>query len=208
MAQRRLCQANGRLGFGTALRVTKYGRACPSGRYDDRMKKTDSKAADVDFLTERCVQAERRISVDSAAVITKWSRRTWWRRIADGDATRLADDSKGRAMLSFAEVQAQIYVPMNPEDVACLVRADAGDAEAQNDIGQLFLNAGQPEAGVYWLQLATKQDHADAMQCLGRCYVSGDGVPKDANIGIMWIAKAAAYGHAIAQAQMNKLQHR
>jgi uncharacterized protein len=172
------------------------------------MKKTDFKAADADFSTKHRAQAERRISVDSAVVVTKWSRRTWWRRIADGDATRLDDDSKGRAMLSFAEVQAQIYVPMNPEDLACLVRADAGDAEAQNDIGQLFLNAGQPEAGVYWLQLATKQDHADAMQCLGSCYVSGDGVPKDANIGIMWIAKAAAHGHVIAQAQINKFQYR
>jgi uncharacterized protein len=172
------------------------------------MKKTDSKAADVDFSPERGVQEERSISVDSAVVITKWSRRTWWRRIADGEATRLADDSKGRAMLSFAEVQAQIYVPMNPEDLTCLIRADAGDADAQSDIGQLFLNAGKPEAGVYWLQLATKQDHADAMQCLGRCYVSGDGVPKDTNMGIMWIAKAAAHGHAIAQAQMTSLQRR
>ena len=197
-----------RLGFGAALRVPKYRREVPSGRYDDRMKKTGFKAADADLLTERGVQAERSISVDSAVVITKWSRRTWWRRITDGDATRVADDSKGRAMLSFAEVQAQIYVPLNPEDIACLIRADAGNAEAQNDIGQLFMNAGQPEAGVYWLQLATKQDYADAMQCLGHCYVSGDGVPKDANLGIMWIAKAAAHGHAIAQVQMNNLQHR
>ena len=85
------------------------------------------------------------------------------------------------------------------------MRADSGDAEAQNDIGQFFAIAGQPKAALYWLQLAAQQDHADAMQWLGRCYVGGDGVPMNVNLGFMWIAKAAAKGHVIAQAQVSGL---
>lgn len=43
------------------------------------------------------------------------------------------------------------------------------------------------------------------MQWLGHCYVNGKGVAKDANLGMMWIAKAAALGHVIAQGLMKTL---
>ena len=94
---------------------------------------------------------------------------------------------------------------MTPGDLAFVLRADAGDAEAQNDIGQLFSIAGKHEAALYWLQQATQQGNPDAMQWLGQCYLSGQGVPKDDNLGIMWIAKAASCGHVIAKTQMNAL---
>ena len=142
------------------------------------------------------------ISIAVSVVVTERSRRTWWRRIADGTVTRLADDARGRAMLNLAEVVPFICVPLDPVDLGFLVRADAGDADAQNDIGQLFSNAGKPKIALYWLEQAAHQGHADAMQWLGRCYIGGEGVPKNRNIGLMWIAKAAAHGHVIAQAQM------
>lgn len=116
--------------------------------------------------------------------------------------TRLTDDAKGRAMLSLAEVAPLICVPLDQSDLDFLVQADAGNADAQNDIGQLFSNAGKPTIALYWLEQAARQGHADAMQWLGRCYIGGEGVPKNKNIGLMWIAKAAAHGHVIAQAQM------
>ncbi|CDS47888.1 hypothetical protein [Polaromonas sp. CG9_12] len=94
---------------------------------------------------------------------------------------------------------------MTPEDLAFVLRADEGDAEAQTDIGQLFSIAGKYEAALYWLQQAAQQEHPDAMQWLGRCYLSGEGVPKDDNLGIMWIAKAASHGHVIAKFQMNSM---
>jgi TPR repeat protein len=43
------------------------------------------------------------------------------------------------------------------------------------------------------------------MQWLGHCYINGKGVQKDENLGVMWLAKAAALGHVIAQGQMNGL---
>ena len=97
---------------------------------------------------------------------------------------------------------------MDPVDLAFVLRADAGDADAQSDIGQLFSNAGKHKCALYWFQQAAQKGNSDAMQWLGRCYISGEGVPKDDNLGIMWIAKAAAHGHVIAQAQMSNFRSR
>ena len=146
------------------------------------------------------------ISVEAAIAITERSRSTWWRRIAKGEITRVADDARGRAMLLWSEVVPQICVPMEPVDLTFVLRADAGDAAAQNDIGQFFSIAGKYKIALYWLQQAAQQDHPDAMQWLGRCYISGDGVPKNDNLGIMWIAKAAAHDHVIAQTQIKGLR--
>ncbi len=146
------------------------------------------------------------ISVDTASVITKCSRRTWWRRIADGAVGRVADDARGRAMLSWADVAPQISPILNRNDLGRVLQADAGDADAQSDMGALFSNAGQHEAALYWLQQAAQQGNADAMQWLGGCYLCGQGVAPDENLGIMWIAKAASHGHLIAQAQMNAMR--
>jgi TPR repeat protein len=92
------------------------------------------------------------------------------------------------------------------EEVALLAQADAGDAEAQSDIGEMFMSSGRHEAGRYWLELAAEQGHANAMQCLARCYLSGQGAPKDENMAIRWLADAAARGHFIAREQMRALR--
>ena len=108
-------------------------------------------------------------------------------------------------MLSWNEVAPLICIPLTPEDVNFVLRADASDAEAQNDTGQIFSMCGKHEAALYWIQQAAQQGYPDAMQCLGRFYLRGEGVQKDENLGVMWIAKAASYGHVIAQAQMDAL---
>ena len=59
---------------------------------------------------------------------------------------------------------------------------------------------------MYWLELAAKQQLADAMQLLGRCYLEGNGLTKDENLAIMWIAKAASLGHSIALAQIQSIR--
>lgn len=145
------------------------------------------------------------ISLDTAAIVTERNKRTWRRRIDDGLATRL-DDAGGRTMVSIVDVAPLIPLEMTPEDLRYLTEADAGSAEAQDDMGQLFLAAGRHAIAIYWLDLAARQDYPNAMQCLGQCYAAGTGVPKDENLAIMWIAKAAAHGHLIAQAQMKGLQ--
>ena len=145
------------------------------------------------------------ISIDTASAITEISRRTWWRRISTGEVTRVTDDARGRAMLLWSEVEPHICVPIEPEDKQFILLADAGDVEAQDDIGQLFLMSEKYQAAIYWFQQAAQQNNPDAMQWLGHCYINGKGVPKDENLGMMWIANAAALGHVIAQGQMKGL---
>jgi hypothetical protein len=145
------------------------------------------------------------ISLDTTCVITETSKSTWRRRIAKGDFTRVSDDTRGRAMLLWSEVELHICIPIEPEDKQFILLADAGDAEAQDDIGQLFLMSEKHQAAFYWFQQAAQQNNPDAMQWLGHCYVNGKCVQNDENLGIMWIAKAAALGHVIAQGLMNGL---
>ena len=148
------------------------------------------------------------ISLDTVCAITEISKSTWRRRLAKGDFTRLADDARGRVMLLWSEVEPHICVAIEPEDKQFILLADAGNAEAQDDIGQLFLMSEKYQAAIYWFEQAAQQNNADAMQWLGHCYVNGKGVPKDENLGIMWLAKAAALGHVIAQGQMKGLINR
>ena len=108
-------------------------------------------------------------------------------------------------MLPWADVAQEIIVPMDAEELAMVLDADAGDAEAQNDLGQIFLHADKYKAALYWLRQAADKDNADAMHWLAHCYFNGKGVPQDNNLGTMWLAKAAAHGHVIAQAQMHGL---
>ena len=145
------------------------------------------------------------ISLDSAVMISNWSRRTWWRRITEGIVSRLADDDRGRTMLPWSAVQGLLAIPFNEADIAVLADADRGDAAAQNDIGQLLAIEGCNEASLYWIRQAVEQEYPDAMQWLGRAYAAGIGVPKNDNLAIMWIAKAAAKGHIIAAQQMRNL---
>jgi hypothetical protein len=144
------------------------------------------------------------ISIDAASVITGLSKRTWYRRVEEGVVARSGAGS--RIMIPISEVVPLIGVEMSPEDLDMLAAADAGNAEAQDDMGQLFLASGKLEAAIYWLEQAARQGYPNAMQCLGRCYLAGEGVPKDENLAIMWIAKAAAHGHVIAQGQMQALR--
>ena len=148
------------------------------------------------------------ISIDTASAITDLSRRTLWRRISAGEVTRVADDDRGRAMLLWADVAPYIGVPIAPDEQLLILQADAGNAEAQDDIGQFFLMAEKPLVAVFWFQQAVQQNNPDAMQWLGHCYINGKGVPRDENMGIMWNAKAAALGHVIAQGQIKALIER
>lgn len=146
-----------------------------------------------------------RISLESAIAISEHSKRTWWRRISSGTVARAGLDSRGRATVAIEDVLKYVTVPLSPEEVELLIRADGGDAASQNDAAQLFDETGLTDAALYWWRAAAEQGHPDAMQNLGFCYAAGKGVPKDNNLSVMWIAKSAAFGHPIAAEQMARL---
>lgn len=136
--------------------------------------------------------------------MSEHSKRTWWRRVSAKIVTRTGID-RGRTMVALDEALPFISADITEEDVQLIILADAGNADAQNDLGQLFDEFGKREIALYWWRASADQGHPDAMHHLGNCFVSGKGVTKDENIGIMWIAKAASFGHVLAGSQMNAL---
>ena len=145
------------------------------------------------------------VSIETAVALTGRSRSTWWRHMSEGKVTRVGDDARGRALLAWTDVAPEVTVPMDAEEVDLVFGADVGDADAQNNLGQVFLRADKCKAALYWLRQAADKDNADAMHWLAHCYFNGKGVPQDNNLGTMWLAKAAAHGHVIAHAQMHGL---
>lgn len=150
-----------------------------------------------------------KISLASAALLTNSSENTLRRRIADGLLTRTIEDGpNGRAMIQFDAIKADCCVPLREEDFECIAKADQGNAEAQNTLALLFLSHAMPKKAVYWLELAIKQKDTDAMHWLGRCYIEGNGVSKDENLGFMWLSRAAAEGHVISREMMQTFREK
>ena len=145
------------------------------------------------------------ISLITATIISTVSERTWWRRIEQGLVTRCEKKPGEQARLLLSDVLPVIPISVTSEDIECILRADAGDADAQNDVGQMFLAGDNPKTALYWFQKSADQGNADSMQWLSQCYARGEGVPLDENLSVMWLAKAASLGHVIAKSQMDGL---
>ncbi len=144
----------------------------------------------------------RAISLDMATIVTGVSRRTLWRRLDDGKISRQRNDARGRAMLTLDDIAPMLCIPIGLENYELLVGADRGDADAQNDLAQLFLEFDRPDIAAHWFQLAAGQQHADAMHNMSALYLKGIGVDKGKSQALMWLSKAAAHGHVIAKAQL------
>lgn len=87
-----------------------------------------------------------------------------------------------------------------PEERAAFVRiaAEGGVAEAQAVYGQMLLDgvgmAANHRAAVLWFDKAARQDHAMAINMMGRCYDLGWGVPVDKVRAAEWFKAAADRG--------------
>lgn len=148
------------------------------------------------------------VSLDASIVVTGLSKRTLWRRVSDGALQKAGEDARGRVLLYVDEVIRLMHAPLSMEDGLLLVKADAGDADAQADLAISFHERHEFDVAVYWWQLAAEQGHADAMQWLGRCHAAGEGVQKNETLAMMWISKAASSGHQIAAQQLTGLLQR
>lgn len=148
------------------------------------------------------------ITLETAERLTGLTRRTLWRRVAGNpEWKRNQDDALRTAQIAIEAIRTDlIAVPRDDDDLAVVEAADHGDPDGMNDTALLLLEAGEPAAALHWLQRAAKRGHADAMHWLGRCYVSGDGVPADRDQGIDWLRRSAAAGHVISQQQIDSLR--
>ena len=175
------------------------------------------------------------ISLHTAAILTGRSVRTWQRRIEEGLVPRLGSGVRAlvpfeAVQQSMEGVPGEAANAWSAQDVQTLVRADQGEALAQAQMGSQFallaLRGATPatppapghDAGRiahYFLERAAEQAQADAMHWLGLLYAAGLGPAGDASdadadtsnnaMALMWIAKAAAHGHAIARQQLAAL---
>ncbi len=143
-------------------------------------------------------------SLPATITLTDLSERTIWRRF--GKQVIKQPPTNNRALFPFSVIEPYLCVPVTNTDLPLLIQADSGDPAAQVAVALLFLIHDKPKHGAYWLELAAKRDHVDAMNLLGTCLIEGRGRRQDDNLGIMWIAKAAALGHSLSQRQMNELQ--
>jgi TPR repeat protein len=82
-----------------------------------------------------------------------------------------------------------------PEIDALRVRAEAGDAAAQYNLGVMYadgLGVPQDDAeAVRWFRLVADQGHAGAQRNLGLAYALSQGVPQDYAQAVSWYRKAA-----------------
>jgi TPR repeat protein len=146
------------------------------------------------------------VSLQTALTLTEWSERTMRRRLAEGILQTVKSAlTANKVLISLQDLQADTCIPLPDENLKLLLEADKGDADAQNDLALIFLAHGKYKSAVYWLEAAAKQNCADAMHLLGCCYLTGEGLVKDDNLAMIWIAKAASLEHSIACAQMKKL---
>ena len=100
-------------------------------------------------------------------------------------------------MIPSGVVQASAEMPqgLSASDQALFRRAQQGDAEAQSNLGFMYLiGRGVPEddaEAVKWYRKAAEQGYALAHCSLGYMHEVGDGVAKDATEAAKWYRKAA-----------------
>ena len=96
-------------------------------------------------------------------------------------------------------------------DIAALrKKAEAGDAEAQYNLGECFLNgdgvAKDMAEAVKWWRKAAEQGAVWAQYNLGVCFYEGNGVDKDHSEAVKWYRKAAEQGYAPARDALRRLE--
>ena len=90
-------------------------------------------------------------------------------------------------------------------------KAETGDAESQNQLGQAFYagKRGVPEdpvEAVKWFRKAADQNHPAAQYNLAVGYERGDGVAKYEVEAYKWYLLAAKQGHSKAQRNVTMLE--
>ncbi|WP_158089671.1 tetratricopeptide repeat protein [Magnetofaba australis] len=83
-----------------------------------------------------------------------------------------------------------------------LQAAKAGDAQAQFQVGEIYLTGPEPQhlvEAAQWFHKAAEQGHAAAQASLGVLYYAGVGVKEDNAEAVKWFQEAAVKHHADAQ---------
>ena len=89
-----------------------------------------------------------------------------------------------------------------------ITNAEAGDAEAQYDLGAAYLKgkgvAEDKETAVFWFRKAAEQGYAAAQYVIGSTYCNDY---KDNEQAIFWLTKAAEQGYMNAQFNLGTIYY-
>ncbi|QIK37625.1 sel1 repeat family protein [Caldichromatium japonicum] len=147
-----------------------------------------------------------RISLQTATAITGLTKRTLWRHIRAGRLRALGGEPGERTQVVLADVLRLAEPPFSGEHTNLILAADRGEPQAECDLALLLFSAQRPQEAVCWLERSAKQYYPEAMCWLGRCYLTGQGIDRDLDLGLMWLTHAAVKGHPIARAWVGFLQ--
>jgi TPR repeat protein len=88
-------------------------------------------------------------------------------------------------------------------------KAEEGNAEAQNKLGELYhdpKSALKDDAqAVAWFRKAAEQGYAAAESNLADMYSEGKGVPRDWELNVYWLRRAAEHGDASSQLTLSRI---
>lgn len=87
-------------------------------------------------------------------------------------------------------------------------KAEAGDVNAQTNLGSIYYSEQNYPEAVKWLRKAAEQGDAQAQYNLAVCYYEGKGVPKDNIEIVIWLRKAAEQGLKEAQLTLGSFYHK
>lgn len=109
--------------------------------------------------------------------------------------------------MSSSSTDSRVATFMASEGLGLLREADQGCPLAQSELALHLRYLRVPGCALHWLRLAADAGQADAMHWLGRAYLCGEGIAANRNLGLMWLARSAAIGHAISDALLSALSH-
>ena len=103
----------------------------------------------------------------------------------------------------FVALSAAVPVFAQSDFEAIKARAEAGDAQAQYDLGVMYdIGEGVVQDDVEsakWHRLAAEQGNANSQFILGAMYKDGEGVAQNYQEAVKWYRLAAEQGDALAQ---------
>ena len=114
------------------------------------------------------------------------------------------EDKKPRLPKSIArEESSPIWYFGKSYSTEILKRAEAGDADAQYNLGSCYENGNgvtvDYKEALKWYRKCAEQDNANAQCTIGFFYERGKGVTQDYKEALKWYRKSATQGNAVAQ---------
>lgn len=116
-----------------------------------------------------------------------------------GNSTYLTPRRPTRTTAQDCRVRGGEYVAFDRADYKTALKvwmpaAEAGDAEAQNSVGEIFERGlgtdPNYQVAALWYRKAAEQGHKGAQFNLGTLYETGNGVPQDKAMALNWYRKA------------------